>query len=120
VAGNPEQNCGAIQERTVRPVGSNTEVSVDVRVLASTNRDPEQALQDRQFRPDLYYRLQASILRVPPLRDRAEYIPLLVQHFIDLFNQKLVRPTLVSGIEDDALQALCDYSWPGNVRERSN
>jgi transcriptional regulator with PAS, ATPase and Fis domain len=110
----------AIQERKVRPVGSSAEVAIDVRVIASTNRDPEQALLDRQFRQDLYYRLQASILRVPPLCDRAEDIPLLVQHFIDLFNQKLVRPTQVTGIEDNALQALRTYSWPGNVRELSN
>ncbi len=110
----------AIQERKVRPVGSSTEVSIDVRVIASTNRDPEQALLDRQFRQDLYYRLQASILRVPTLHDRAEDIPLLAGHFIDLFNQKLVRPTQITGIEDNALQALCDYSWPGNVRELSN
>jgi transcriptional regulator with PAS, ATPase and Fis domain len=110
----------AIQERKVRPVGSSAEISIDVRVIASTNRDPEQALKDRQFRQDLYYRLQASILRVPPLRDRPDDIPLLAQHFIDLFNQKLVRPTQVSGIEDNALQALRAYSWPGNVRELSN
>ncbi len=110
----------AIQERKVRPVGASAEVSVDVRVIASTNRDPEQALQDRVFRQDLYYRLQASILRVPPLRDRAEDIPLLAGHFIDLFNQKLVRPTQVTGIEENALQALREYPWPGNVRELSN
>jgi transcriptional regulator with PAS, ATPase and Fis domain len=110
----------AIQERRVRPVGSSAEVAIDVRVIASTNREPEQALQDRQFRQDLYYRLQASILRVPPLRNRMEDIPLLVQHFIDLFNQKLVRPTQVVGIADDALAALREYPWPGNVRELSN
>ena len=110
----------AIQERKVRPVGSSSEVSVNVRVIASTNRDPEQALQEGRFRQDLYYRLQASILRVPPLRERIEEVPLLIQHFIDLFNQKLVRPTQVAGIEAHALQALCDYKWPGNVRELSN
>jgi transcriptional regulator with PAS, ATPase and Fis domain len=110
----------AIQERRVRPVGSSAEVAVDVRVIASTNREPEQALQDRQFRQDLYYRLQASILRVPPLRNRMEDIPLLVQHFIELFNQKLVRPAAVVGIADDALEALRQYPWPGNVRELSN
>jgi len=110
----------AIQERRVRPVGSSAEVQVDVRVIASTNRDPEQAIAERQFRQDLYYRLQASILRVPPLRDRLDDIPLLVQHFIDLFNQKLLRPTPVTGIEDSALEAMRSYSWPGNVRELSN
>ena len=110
----------AIQERKVRPVGSSNEVSVEVRVIASSNRDPELAVQERQFRQDLYYRLQASVLRVPPLRDRGEDIPLLTHHFIDFFNQKLVRPTAVGGIDDKTMQALCEYSWPGNVRELSN
>jgi two-component system response regulator AtoC len=110
----------AIQERKVRPVGSSVEISIDVRVIASSNRDPEQAVQDRQFRQDLYYRLQASVLRVPPLRDRSGDIPLLTEHFIDLFNQKLIRPTQVAGIEENALRALCEYPWPGNVRELSN
>ncbi len=110
----------AIQERKVRPVGSSNEVPVNVRVIASSNRDPELAMQERQFRQDLYYRLQASILRVPPLRERAEDIPLLAHHFVELFNQKLVRSTAVTGIDDNAIQALHDYSWPGNVRELSN
>ncbi len=110
----------AIQERRVRPVGASAEVPIDVRVIASTNRDPEEAMRERQFRQDLYYRIQASILHVPPLRDRIDDVPLLAGHFIDLFNQKLVRPTQVAGIEDDALQALREYSWPGNVRELSN
>ncbi|HLI82092.1 MAG TPA: sigma-54 dependent transcriptional regulator [Candidatus Binataceae bacterium] len=110
----------AIQERRVRPVGSSAEVSVDARVIASTNRDPEQAMAEQRFRQDLYYRLQASILRVPPLRERADDIPLLVDHFIDLFNQKLMRPTPITGIEESALDAMRSYSWPGNVRELSN
>ncbi|HVN28135.1 MAG TPA: sigma-54 dependent transcriptional regulator [Candidatus Binataceae bacterium] len=110
----------AIQERRVRPVGSSAEVAVDARVIASTNREPDRAMQEGRLRNDLYYRLQASVLRVPPLRERIEDIPLLVQHFIDLFNEKRVRPTTVHGIEDSALKALQDYSWPGNVRELSN
>jgi transcriptional regulator with PAS, ATPase and Fis domain len=110
----------AIQERKVRPVGSSNEVSVDVRILASSNRNPELAMQEGQLRHDLYYRLQASILRVPPLRERAEDVTLLVEHFIDFFNQKLVRPTQVAGLQENALQALREYSWPGNVRELSN
>src|SRR5579862_3265083 len=100
----------AIQERKVRPVGSSAEIPIDVRVIASTNRDPHQAMAERQFRQDLYYRLQASVLQVPTLRDRADDIPLLVQHFIDLFNQKMLRTTAVSGIEDSALDALQRYS----------
>jgi transcriptional regulator with PAS, ATPase and Fis domain len=110
----------AIQERKVRPVGATGEVAVEVRLIASTNRDPEEAVHSHQLREDLYYRLQASVLRVPPLRERADDVPLLAQHFITLFNEKLHRPTPIAGIEDAALQAMRRYSWPGNVRELSN
>jgi transcriptional regulator with PAS, ATPase and Fis domain len=110
----------AIQERRVRPVGSSTEIPINVRVVASTNRHPQEAIAQRQFREDLYYRLQASILRAPPLRERADDIPLLTQHFIDLFNQKGIRPEQVTGIDRDALEALLVHDWPGNVRELAN
>ena len=110
----------ALQERTVRPVGSTQEVPVDVRLIASTNRDPEEALKAGQLRDDLYYRLQASVLHVPPLRERLSDVPLLVEHFINLFNQKIGRRTPVVGIEPLALAAMERYSWPGNVRELSN
>jgi len=110
----------AIQERTVRPLGSTKEISIDVRLIASTNRDPEEAVRSGQLRQDLYYRLQASVLRVPPLRERREDIPLLVEHFIKLLNSRMGRPVPVEGIEDEALGAMLDYPWPGNVRELSN
>ncbi len=110
----------AIQERKVRPVGATTEIAVEVRLVASTNRDPGEAMKVGQLRHDLYYRLQASILRVPPLRDRLEDVPLLAYHFITLFNEKMQRPTPVLGIEEAALEAMMNYSWPGNVRELSN
>jgi len=73
-----------------------------------------------QLRQDLYYRLQASVLHVPPLRERPGDVPLLAQHFIALFNEKLQRTPLVVGIEEDAMEAMKRYSWPGNVRELSN
>src|SRR5581483_260052 len=110
----------ALQERTVRPVGSTHEVPFDVRVIASTNRDPQAASRSGQLREDLYYRLEVNVIEVPPLRERLADIPLLVEHFIALFNRRLARPTPVNGIEPQALEAMRRYSWPGNVRELSN
>ena len=117
----PETQCKllrAIQERKVRPVGATHEQPVDVRLVASTNREPEEAVSRGQLREDLYYRLQASVLRVPPLRSRCEDIPALVKHFIAILSEKLQRA--VTGIDEPALQAMLNYSWPGNVRELSN
>jgi transcriptional regulator with PAS, ATPase and Fis domain len=110
----------AIQERHVRPIGATQESPVNVRVVASTNRDPKEAIRERQLREDLYYRLQGSVLTIPPLRERAQDLPLLVQHFIDLFNERKMRPVAVEGIEDEAINAIMAYRWPGNVRELSN
>jgi transcriptional regulator with PAS, ATPase and Fis domain len=110
----------AIQERTVRPVGATHEVSVDVRLIASTNADPETAVRSGQLREDLYYRLQVNVLSVPALRERLEDIPLLVDHFITLFNEKLLRPQPVLDIDPEALAVLQRYPWPGNVRELRN
>jgi DNA-binding NtrC family response regulator len=110
----------AVQERTVRPVGSTRETPVNVRLVASTNRDPEEAVRAGNLRQDLYYRLQAGVLSVPPLRERPEDIPLLVEHFIEYFNEKLQPRIPVRGVEEDALTAMVEYSWPGNVRELSN
>lgn len=110
----------AIQERSVRPVGSAKELPVNVRLIASTNRDPERAVEAGQLRRDLYYRLQAGVINVPPLRERLEDIPLLVDHFIAVFNQRLRRLTPVIGMDPAALNAMMHYSWPGNVRELSN
>ena len=110
----------AVQERTVRPVGSTREMPINVRLIASTNRDPEEAVRAGNLRQDLYYRLQAGVLSIPPLRERADDIPLLVEHFIELFNEKLQPRVPVRGVEEDAIAALTSYSWPGNVRELSN
>jgi transcriptional regulator with PAS, ATPase and Fis domain len=110
----------AIQERSVRPVGSTREAAVDVRLIASTNRDPEEAVRSRNLREDLYYRLQASVLRVPPLRERIEDVPLLVDHFIALFNDRLGRSVPADGMDQNALDAMRQFKWPGNVRELGN
>jgi transcriptional regulator with PAS, ATPase and Fis domain len=110
----------AIQERAVRPVGSTHEISIDVRLISSTNRSPEELVVAGQLRSDLYYRLQANVLSLPPLRERAADLPLLTEHFIRFFNTKLERVPQVAGIEKEAIEALCRYRWPGNVRELSN
>ncbi len=110
----------AVQERTVRPVGATREVLVDVRLIASTNRDPEEAVRAGQLRQDLYYRLQAGVLQVPALRERLEDVEPLLDHFIRFFNEKLKPRIPVHGVESDAMEAMQAYQWPGNVRELSN
>lgn len=110
-----------LQERTVRPVGSTSEIPVDVRVIASTNRRPDEAVRMGLLRHDLYYRLQAAVIEVPALRERREDIPLLANHFIRIFNERAAdRRVAVTGVSADAMAALLRYSWPGNVRELSN
>jgi transcriptional regulator with PAS, ATPase and Fis domain len=110
----------AIQERAVRPVGATNETPVDVRLIASTNRDPEAAVRSNVLREDLYYRLQANVLRVPPLRERLEDLPLLIEYFISVLNQRLGRSIGTEGVEQPALAAMSAHNWPGNVRELAN
>jgi transcriptional regulator with PAS, ATPase and Fis domain len=88
---------------------------VDVRVIASTNKDPETAIRENHFREDLYYRLAVIRIELPPLRSRMEDLPALVQHFIEKLNKNSNRH--VGGIATDAMESLSQYSWPGNVRE---
>jgi len=110
----------ALQERTVRPVGSTREVPFDVRVVASTNRDPRAAVREGLLREDLYYRLQVNLIEVPPLRERLADIAPLTEHFIALFNRRGLRAEPIAGIEPQALAAMVHYDWPGNVRELAN
>ena len=110
----------AVQERKVRPVGATSELAVNVRLIASTNRDPQAAVRSRHLRQDLYYRLQANVLMVPPLRERTDDIPLLAQHFVRLFNERLPQRQPVAEIEEAALDVMKQLRWPGNVRELSN
>jgi two-component system response regulator HydG len=106
-----------IQEHEIRRVGDNASIPVDVRVLAATNQDLRQAIADKRFREDLFYRLNVVPLVLPPLRDRREDIALLAQHFVDRFNQRNgARRTLTHG----ALIKLTSHSFPGNVRELEN
>jgi two-component system response regulator HydG len=106
-----------IQEHEIRRVGDNASILVDVRVLAATNQDLRQAIADKRFREDLFYRLNVVPLVLPPLRDRSEDIGLLAQHFVDRFNQRNgTRRVLTQG----ALLKLTAHSFPGNVRELEN
>jgi len=102
----------------VRRLGGNYEFEFDVRVLASTNRDPLKALEEGRLREDLYYRLNVVPLSLPPLRARAEDIPLLVQHFVNEFNVK--HRLQIIGVSDEGMAMLRAYPWPGNVRELRN
>lgn len=110
----------AIQERAVRPVGSTREIPVNARIIATTNRDPREAVESGRLREDLYYRLQANVISVPALRERRDDIGLLADFFVERFNRQGIRSTPVVGFEADASEAMRAYSWPGNVRELSN
>jgi transcriptional regulator with PAS, ATPase and Fis domain len=109
-----------LQERSVRPVGATREVPINVRIIASTNRDPEAAIRSGQLRRDLYYRLQVNVIELPPLRDRRDDIPHLVRHFIKLYGDINARRAAVTGIDEAALDALMNNEWQGNVRELAN
>src|SRR3954469_18813369 len=104
-----------LQERCVRPVGGTTEISIDVRVIAATNRDLDKAVADGTFREDLYYRLSVIPVCVPPLRARREDIPLLVNHFLKKYAPAAGRN--ITRVNTHSLDALCGYDWPGNVRQ---
>jgi DNA-binding NtrC family response regulator len=106
----------ALQEREVVPVGSTEPVSVDVRIIAATNRDLEEEIRKGGFRSDLYYRLNVIALHLPPLRERREDIPLLAARFL----HKLANGDPVLELADEALEVLLRYDWPGNVRELEN
>jgi len=110
----------AIQERAVRPVGSTQEIPIDVRIVASTNRDPAEAARSGQLRADLYYRLQVNVLEIPPLRERLDDVAGLAQHFVRLLNGRNEGLRSLEGIDADAMSALQAYDWPGNVRELGN
>jgi DNA-binding NtrC family response regulator len=108
----------ALQDGVIRRLGAKSEVAVDVRVVAATNRDAAQAVQDKALREDLYYRINVLNISLPPLRSRHEDIPLLTEVFIAEFNQKYERQ--IKSVDDAAMTRLRDHAWPGNVRELRN
>ncbi len=107
-----------IQEKEIRRVGANKSVAVDVRVIAATNLNLAEEVKAKRFRDDLYYRLNVIELKLPPLRERREDIPLLVEAFLKKCGE--VRRKEVKGVSEAALAMLMDYAWPGNVRELEN
>jgi two-component system nitrogen regulation response regulator NtrX len=107
-----------LQERSFERVGGTRQVTVDVRIIAATNKDLNEEIRLGRFREDLYYRLNVVPFRVPALRERTDDVPVLVQHFIDLFYRKEGREP--KQFVPEALEALKQYSWPGNVRELKN
>jgi DNA-binding NtrC family response regulator len=107
----------ALQEKEIRPVGGTKQVPINVRILAATNRDLEKAVGQGEFRCDLYFRLNVLSLRIPPLRERRQDVPLLVGVFLERLSRVAGRNLSVS---DDVMKALVAYDWPGNVRELEN
>ncbi len=108
----------ALQERRIKPVGSNTEVQVDIRVVTATNEDLSQAVKDGEFREDLYHRLNEFSIKVPALRERKEDLMLFANQFLNEANADLEKD--VVGFTDEAIHAFRNYNWPGNLRELKN
>ena len=107
-----------LQERSFEPLGSTESVRADVRIITATNRNLEKLVKANKFREDLYYRINVIPIKLPPLRDRKEDIPLLVDHFIRRFNS--LKKKLIADISPDALAILMSHDYPGNIRELEN
>ena len=107
-----------LQEREFEPLGSSRPLRVDVRVIAATNRNLEEAIQSGRFRSDLFYRLNVFPIEVPPLRDRRADIPKLTKFFLSNYSKKLGKN--IDGISQDTMNWILNYSWPGNIRELQN
>lgn len=107
-----------LQEREILRVGGNDRIKLDVRIVAATNKDLEREVAEKRFREDLYYRLNVVAVRMPPLRERKDDLPLLAHHFLERLNS--IEGKMIRGFEDNALEALLSYDWPGNVRELEN
>ena len=108
----------ALQERRIRQVGGSKEIDIDVRIIAATNKDLADSMKTGEFRSDLYYRLNVISISVPPLRERKDDIPLLLNYFLGYYNKRFNRK--IEGFEKDILDLFLKYSWPGNIRELEN
>ncbi len=109
-----------LQEREIQPVGANKPVKVDIRIIAATNKNLEKLVEEKKFREDLFYRLNVIPIHIPPLRERKEDIPLLVDYFFKKFRDKYEKNDEIEGFSDEAIILLENYDWPGNVRELEN
>ena len=109
-----------LQEREITRVGGNKTISIDLRIVAASNKDLAKAVNNKTFREDLYYRLNVIPVELPPLRARVEDIPLLIKHFINKYNEDRQGENKIQGIHPDAIRLMEQYSWPGNVRELEN
>jgi transcriptional regulator with GAF, ATPase, and Fis domain len=107
-----------LQEKSVTPVGGNRAIQVDARVITATNKDLDEEVSEGRFRSDLFFRLNVIPIRIPPLRDRRDDIPLLVEHFVGKYNREKGRA--LEGVRPESLEILRRYTWPGNVRELEN
>ncbi len=108
----------ALQEKKIKPIGSNQEINVDIRVICATNEDLKNALDNNMFREDLYHRINEFSIQVPSLRERKEDIILFASHFLDLANEEFNKN--IVGFTPEALKTLQSYSWPGNLRQMKN
>jgi formate hydrogenlyase transcriptional activator len=108
----------ALQEKQIERLGGGHTFQVDVRVVAATNQDLWGMVQEKKFRADLYYRLNVFPIRLPPLRERGDDIPLLIEHFVESFARRQGKS--IERISDEVMEALTRYSWPGNIRELQN
>jgi transcriptional regulator with GAF, ATPase, and Fis domain len=107
-----------LQDGEIRRIGESKSIQIDVRIVAATVKDLSREVNESRFREDLFYRLNVLPIHIPPLRERKEDIPLLIQHFIGKHNQSMNKN--VAGIDHKALEALMNYKWYGNVRELEN
>ena len=108
----------ALQENKIVRVGGEKEIPVDVRIIAATNKDLKKMIEENTFREDLYHRLSVIVIHVPPLRERKDDIPLLVQNFVETISQNMGKA--VPTFTDEAMEELKQYQWTGNIRELHN